>query len=90
MVSEKLKVVNKMGFHMRPASEFVQAMAKFKSDVCILHDGKRIDGKSIMNVMAACMKCGADIEIECTGPDEAEMLQTASELVKSGLGEGVG
>ena len=90
MVSEKLTVVNKMGFHMRPASEFVQAMAKFKSDINIKFNGRDIDGKSIMNVMAACMKCGSEIELQCTGADEADMLKAASDLVKSGLGEGVG
>ena len=40
-----------------------------------------------MNVMAACMKQGAEIEIRCDGPDEVEMLRTAAELVRSGLGE---
>lgn len=87
MVSEKLTVINKMGFHMRPASVFVQAMAKYKSDINIVFNGKNIDGKSIMNVMAACMKCGAEIEIQCTGEDEAAMLKEASDLVKSGLGD---
>jgi phosphocarrier protein HPr len=87
MVSEKLTVINKMGFHMRPASMFVQAMAKYKSNINIVFNGKNIDGKSIMNVMAACMKCGSEIEIQCDGPDEKEMLAEAAGLVKSGLGE---
>ena len=87
MVSEKLTVINKMGFHMRPASMFVQAMAKYKSSINSVFNGKNIDGKSIMNVMAACMKCGSEIEIQCDGPDEKEMLAEAAGLVKSGLGE---
>ena len=87
MVSEKLTVINKMGFHMRPASMFVQAMAKYKSSINIVFNGKNIDGKSIMNVMAACMKCGSEIEIQCDGPDEKKMLAEAAGLVKSGLGE---
>ena len=87
MVSEKVTVINKAGFHMRPASLFVQAMAKYKSAINIVYNGKNIDGKSIMNVMAACMKCGSEIEIQCDGPDEKEMLAEAAGLVKSGLGE---
>ena len=87
MVSEKLTVINKMGFHMRPASMFVQAMAKYKSSINIVFNGKNIDGKSIMTVMAACMKCGSEIEIQCDGPDEKEMLAEAAGLVKSGPGE---
>lgn len=87
MVSEKVTVINKMGFHMRPASAFVQAMAQFKSDINIVFNGKNIDGKSIMNVMAACMKQGSELELQCSGPDEAEMLQAAAGLINSGLGE---
>ena len=87
MVSEQLTVVNKAGFHMRPANLFVQAMTKFQSNMTIVFNGRDIDGKSIMNVMAACMKQGTEIEIRCEGPDEVEMLRTAAELVRSGLGE---
>ena len=87
MVSEQLTVINKAGFHMRPANLFVQTMLKFQSNITIVFNGREIDGKSIMNVMAACMKQGAEIEIRCEGPDEVEMLHTAAELVRSGLGE---
>ena len=86
MVSEQLTVVNKAGFHMRPANLFVQAMTKFQSNITIVFNGRDIDGKSIMNVMAACMKQGAEIEIRCAGPDEVEMLRTAAPLVRSGRG----
>ena len=87
MVTEKVTVVNKAGFHMRPASLFVQAMAKYKSDITILYNGKNVDGKSIMSVMAACMKQGAELEIRCSGEDEEAMLREAVGLVNSGLGE---
>ena len=88
MVSKKVTVINKMGFHMRPASVFVQAMAKYPgTDINIVFNGKDIDGKSIMNVMAACMKQGSELELQCSGPDEAEMLQAAAGLINSGLGE---
>lgn len=90
MVSEKVTVINKQGFHMRPASVFVQAMAKYAgTDINIVFNGKDIDGKSIMNVMAACMKCGSEIEIQCSGPDEQAMLAEAVGMVKSGLGDAV-
>ena len=42
---------------------------------------------SIMNLMAACIKQGSEIEIQCSGEQEAEALKAAVELVESGLGE---
>lgn len=87
MVSEKLTIINKQGLHMRPASTFVQTMLKYQSAVAILFNGKKIDGKSIMQVMTSCIKCGAEIEIQCSGPDEQEALKAAADLVRSGLGD---
>ena len=87
MVSEKLTVINKLGLHMRPACTFVQGMAAFQSDIAICFNGKRVNGKSIMQVMTACIKQGAEIELECSGPDEEQMLAAAVELINSGLGD---
>ena len=82
MVTAKTKIVNPQGMHMRPAQLFVNTMAKYKSDVTIV-----FNGKSIMNLMAACIKQGSEIEIQCCGEQEADALKAAVELVESGLGE---
>ena len=87
MVSAKTKVINPQGMHMRPAQVFVNEMGKFKSDVTILCSGKTINAKSIMNLMAACIKQGCEIEIQCSGEQEHEALARAVELVDSGLGD---
>ena len=50
-------------------------------------NGKDINGKSIMNLMAACIKQGSEIEIKCSGDNEEECLKAAVALVESGLGE---
>ena len=87
MVSKDTVIVDKMGLHMRPANKFISAMTKYRSDITIVFDGNKINGKSIMNIMASCIKCGADIEIRCVGEDEAAALQEAVQLVESGLGD---
>ena len=56
MVQKTFTITNKMGLHMRPANTFVTEMSKFSSDVDIVFGGKRINGKSIMNIMAGCIK----------------------------------
>ena len=56
MVSKLTKVTNEMGFHMRPANVFVTAMTKYASNINIIVGDKKINGKSIMNIMAACIK----------------------------------
>lgn len=87
MVSKTTRIVNEMGFHMRPANVFVTAMTKYKSNIFIISDNKKINGKSIMNIMASCIKCGSEITVECDGEDEQAMLDEATELIESGFGE---
>ncbi|HIZ10904.1 MAG TPA: HPr family phosphocarrier protein [Candidatus Eubacterium faecavium] len=85
MVSKTVKVADKMGFHMRPANIFVSEMAKYKSDITLVAGDKEINGKSIMNIMAACIKYGTDVTIKCDGPEEAEMLEKAASMIESGM-----
>lgn len=87
MVSKSFTITNKMGFHMRPANVFVTAMTKYASDVFVVFNGNKINGKSIMNIMAACIKCGSEITVECEGADEEAMLAEAEQLIESGFGE---
>ncbi len=87
MVSKKVTIVNKQGMHMRPAGEFVREMSAFDSNITIAYKTSRINAKSIMNLIAACIKCGDEIEIICEGDDEQEMLNRAVSLVQSGFGE---
>lgn len=87
MISKKLTVTNAQGFHMRPAMTFTTAMSKFPCNVSIVTDGKQTDGKSLMNIIAACIKCGTNIEIICDGEQEQEALNTAVGMVESGFGE---
>ena len=87
MVSKKTKIVHPMGMHMRPAGMFANAMMKFDSEVELVANGKTVNAKSIMNLIAACIKCGTEVEVQCSGPDEQAALTEALRLIDSGLGE---
>lgn len=87
MVSKKLTLVNPQGFHMRPASLFASAMGKYSSKITIKFDGNEYNGKSLLNIMAACIRCGSEIELVCDGADESEALAEATQLIEGGLGD---
>lgn len=87
MVSQKVTVKNPSGLHARPASVLAQAAGKCKSNVVILYGSKTIQAKSILNIMAAAIKTGSEIELQCTGETEEQDLQTLVALIESGLGE---
>lgn len=87
MVAQQVKIINEQGLHMRPAGILAKEMSTFKSEVMIECNGKTVNGKSVIHIIAACIKYGSEINIQCTGEDEQEALQKAIELVASGFGE---
>ncbi len=87
MVSKKVTLTNAQGFHMRPAMNFVQAITKYPCKISVKTPDKEVDGKSVMNLIAACIKCGTEVEIICDGEQENEALDTAIALIESGFGE---
>lgn len=46
MVTKKITLTNGSGFHMRPAGVFANAMGKYQSDVWIIHNGNKVNGKA--------------------------------------------
>ncbi|HEX3076658.1 MAG TPA: HPr family phosphocarrier protein [Lachnospiraceae bacterium] len=87
MVAKNYTIKNEQGLHMRPAGLVTNAMMKFNSDVNLVVNGKTVNAKSIMNVMAACIKAGTEIEVQCNGEDEEAALAKFDELYESGFGE---
>ena len=67
MISKTLTVVNPSGLHLRPAGVLSQTAMKFKSDITIECGEKKIVAKSVLNVMAAGIKCGTEITLICDG-----------------------
>ena len=87
MVSQKVAIKNPSGLHARPASVLAQAAGKCSSNVIIVYGEKQIQVKSILNIMAAAIKSGTEVELQCTGETEEEDLKTLVALIESGLGE---
>ena len=87
MLSRKITIKNPSGLHLRPAGVLSQTAMKFKSDIIIEYREKKIDAKSVLNVMAAGIKSGTEVNLIVEGDDEEEAMKTLVEAIESGLGE---
>ena len=87
MISEKVTIINKTGLHARPANTFVRVALKYPCAVFIEKGGRRFNGKSIVNVLSACVKLGDEILLVTDGDQEAEAMAALVASVKEGLGE---
>jgi phosphocarrier protein len=87
MVSSKVVVNNPTGLHLRPAGLLCNLALEYTSKVNLRFKDTTANAKSILGVLAACVKTGDEIEIICEGPDEEEALTTIVKAIEEGLGE---
>lgn len=88
MAELKVKVTSDSGIHARPATVLVQSASKFESNVELHYNGKSVNLKSIMGVMALGIPQGADISITAEGADATTAITALQEtLKKEGLAE---
>ena len=86
MVAKKVTVSNATSLHRRPAQLLARAVAPFECGVDVICGGRAADARSIMSLMAACVRQGDEIEIRCCGRQERQALAAAAALVESGFG----
>jgi phosphocarrier protein len=83
MVERTITIENESGLHARPAAMLVRHAAKFASDITLIKDGLRVNGKSIMGVMMLAAEQGSQIQIIAAGDDEESALQTIVDLIEN-------
>ena len=87
MLQKDVEIVNKLGLHARPSAKLTQLTSRFKSQVFMTRNGRRINAKSIMGVMMLAAAKGSVITLETDGEDEAAAMDALVELIASGFGE---
>lgn len=87
MVSEEIKVINPSGLHLRPAGNLCKEALRYDSKINIIFGDATANAKSVLSVLATCVKCGDIIKITCNGRDENEALEALKNLINSGFGE---
>lgn len=80
-------VVNENGLHARPASLVVSTANQFPCDVWIQNGQRRVDGKSIMELLSLAAEGGTKLTLEARGPKAVDALKALVELVNSGFGD---
>lgn len=87
MVIEKEVIVSRPdGLHARPAGELIKLMKAFQCTVEIQFDGKKVDAKSIIQLMGLVAKQGDKLYIVIKG-DDAEAALSSLERFLNGTDE---
>lgn len=84
MKQKDIVVKNKAGLHARPISNFVNRACKFESDVLIIKDGNKINGKSILSLLTLAAGFNTMLTLCVDGEDEVEAIDELSKLLEGG------
>lgn len=88
MVSQKVVIKNPTGLHLRPAGILCKEAIQFQSSITFtFRSSKKLNAKSVLSVLGACVKSGDEIEIFCEGEDEEKALEAVVKVIENGLGE---
>ena len=82
MVQQEITITNPTGFHARPAALLVARAGKSKSSVTIIHNDKKVNAKSMLNLLGAGIRQGSKITLVVDGEDEAETLSDLVRLIE--------
>ena len=81
-MEKEVSVLNRLGLHARPASEFVRTARAFKATIHIRRDGEMFSAGSILEVLMANLDCGTKMTLVAEGPDAEKALDRLGKLLE--------
>lgn len=85
MITKIATIKNSVGLHARPAALFVRICSKYRSEIFVEKEGKRVNAKSIMGIMALGVYPDEEIKIIVDGIDEEAALKDIMDLIENRL-----
>lgn len=76
MISKEITVKIVSGFESRPVAMFVQVASRFKSNIYVAMQDKKVNAKSIMGMMSLGVLEGETLTVTADGDDEQEAIDT--------------
>lgn len=83
-LSKQVTVSFPEGLHARPAAQVVKLASSFSSDIRMAVNGKTVNLKSIVSVMAAGVKANQVIELHADGADEGNAVDALVQFLEAG------
>jgi len=86
-IVEKVKILNRLGLHLRAAAQLVKASCKFKCRVLIRNGHGQVDGKSLMNLITLAASYGQELTLIFEGEDARAAAAEIQNLFLNRFGE---
>ena len=84
---KKVRVLNELGLHTRPATMIVKCLQECKSKVTFSYKKQTVDARSILNILMLAAQKNAHITITVMGVDAQKTMDLLIEVFASRFGE---
>ena len=88
MFEREVTVANRAGVHARPASKIVKLASRFSAEIFVECSGDRVNGKSIMGIIALGAGFRSTLCIEAEGEDEEAAVDALVALIEGKFEDG--
>lgn len=83
MVENQVEVKLKTGLQARQAALFVQEANRYRADIYLQKDDKKVNAKSIMGIMSLAIAKGAVVHLMADGDDAEKALTALSAIIEN-------
>jgi len=86
-IVKKVKVLNELGLHIRPAAMIVKLLQSKYSSVYFRYKKNNVNARSVMGILSLAAKKNAKIAIVVEGSDSENTMEEILEAFKKRFGE---
>lgn len=88
MVTKNVTITCEWGLHMLPSVMISDRMSRYYGcEVRIHYQGKDINAKNVVDLMANYLKCNSEVTLVCDGRKEEEALEEFANFIEHELNE---
>ena len=87
-VERDVTIAYEAGLHLRAAGRFVDTASKFRSDITVKLGNRKVDGKSIIDMLTLGATMGTELRIRAEGGDAVEAVDQLEALVARNFAAG--
>jgi phosphocarrier protein len=81
-IEREFVVASELGFHARPAGEFVRVASRFSAEVQVSRGGEWVSGQSVLSLLSLAAGPGTRLRLRAVGPDAEEAVAALGRLIE--------
>lgn len=86
-ITQKVKILNRLGLHLRAAAQLVRTTSRYKCRVLVKGPLGQVDAKSLMNLLTLAASYGSELTIVLQGEDARDASTAIQDLFLNKFGE---